>query len=137
MILTNSEQQAIRDSLAEWLNDPHLPDLAGLARNLEALPVYADMGAALLIRPDGTVISASTDQPWDETATASLETRSEWVQVAHLEAARRHAALTFLQPRRPIDAEDCNPCSGTGSLDISGNRFRCGECYGLGWRRTS
>jgi hypothetical protein len=132
--LTHAEQQAIRDSIVNWLSDPHPTDLAVLARRLEALPVYADTGGALLVRPDGRVILVATDQLWNDEAKGLNETRPEWVQVAHLEAARRYQRLGFLRPRRPHAAVDCVPCSGSGSLDVADHRVRCADCNGLGWR---
>jgi hypothetical protein len=48
-------EEEIRAALLEYLKDPTVfgltTDLATLARALDALPVYADIGAALLIRP--------------------------------------------------------------------------------------
>lgn len=136
MALIDSEQQAIRDALATWLDAPHLPNLVPLARRLGALPVYADMGAALLLGPTGDVISVSTDQAWDENAATSIETQSEWVLIARLEAARRHDSLGFLRPQRPAGATDCGECSTTGSVAFGELRLRCGQCYGLGWRHA-
>jgi hypothetical protein len=130
MTLTETERQAIRLVLAEWLEAPHLPDLVPVARKLQALPVYADIGAALLVTLSGEVVAVSTDRPWDANAVASHDVGPEWARLAHLEASRRHPTLDFLRPIRSSGAADCPQCSGTGwaIAGSAGSRFRCGGC---------
>lgn len=97
------EEAAIRAALVEYLRDPAslglTTDLAALARTLVALPVYADMGAALLIRPTGEVLSVHSNQPWHESSefevVASVETRrSAWKS-----CAQRYPALRAIAER--------------------------------------
>jgi hypothetical protein len=65
-----SVEAQIRNAIAAYLSDPSqlglTVELASLARTLKALPVYADMGGALLIRPDGQVLEVSSDVSWTD-----------------------------------------------------------------------
>lgn len=62
------------------------PDKAGLkplAQAFQALPVYADMGGALLLKPNGEVLTVHTNQAWDARAEAAIERDPFWINVAY------------------------------------------------------
>jgi hypothetical protein len=87
----------IREALANYLKDPSrlglTTELAVLARALNALPVYADISGALLIRPNGEVLSVLSDQAWSDTAKFNLETDPVWIQRAYERCSARLPAL--------------------------------------------
>lgn len=94
----NSDITAV---LTAYLNDHSLigpvlernDDLPILARKFHALPVYADMGGALLIRLNGEVLVVHSNQAWDETSQSEVETNEQWLRVAYLSCARRFPEL--------------------------------------------
>lgn len=99
----------VRAALAAYLSDPTqlglTTDLAVLARSLEALPVYADLGGALLIRPSGEVLLVHSDQPWDATSKFEVEARPEWRRLAFEACSRRFPALDDVM-RHLLDEDD-------------------------------
>ncbi len=101
-----------------WLGD--------WARARRALPVSFDVGGALGIRRDGTVLSVAWDRQDDST-------REETSGVAHLAAtvgaARTKPTLETLAPRRPAAARACPQC---GALAPAGGTG-CPTCWYLGW----
>jgi hypothetical protein len=113
----------------EYEPDPrHGARLRGWAREQRALPVSFDMGGVLGMRPDGSVLSVSWDDPGS--------TREEPSPVAHaaatIGASQKYAALKTLGPRRPSDAEPCTAC--TSFRPNAGERQGCPLCWYLGWR---
>jgi hypothetical protein len=83
----------IRAALAEYLKDPTKvaldPELVVLARALGALPVYADMGGALLVRPAGEVLVVHSNQEWTEKAEYEVVVDPEWIAHSY-ECCVRH-----------------------------------------------
>jgi hypothetical protein len=58
--------------LAAFLaSDAWDPAVRALARRLRALPLYADMGACILLRPSGELLEVGTDQDWSGEVSAS------------------------------------------------------------------
>jgi hypothetical protein len=91
-----------------WIGDPlrHNPDLPALAKSLRALPVYADMGCALLIRPTGQILSVHSNQAWDEHAAHELVSDPFWVHMALTSCETRFPSLSnvvrlWMAPRPP------------------------------------
>jgi hypothetical protein len=88
---------AIRAVLSGYLQDPTIlgltTDLAILARSLDALPVYADIGGALLIRPSGEVLEVHSNQRWETQSEHELVTDPETRRVAYESCARRFPSL--------------------------------------------
>ena len=86
MIISEYDQEQIRYAIEQFLLNPAevgLPaDLANVARELVALPTYADIGGALLVRPDGTVLSVHSDQPWNSKSEFEIENDPDWIRVA-------------------------------------------------------
>jgi hypothetical protein len=87
----------IRQALAEYLKDPSKlgldPDLHALARGLSALPVYEDMGGALLVRPSGEVLVVHSNQDWTEKAEFEVVTDPEWIAHSYDSCVRRYPKL--------------------------------------------
>jgi hypothetical protein len=94
--------QEIGAVLAAYLTDPSLigailknnEDLPVLARAFNALPVSADIGGALLVRPSGEVLFVHSNQVWDASAEVEVERREEWVAEAYSSCARRFPSLS-------------------------------------------
>jgi len=104
-------------------------DLAGkIARANRVLPVYADIGGFLFLKPNGEVWSQDSES-FD--SALKLEESPHWCLVARLAAAERFPELSELVPVRPAEAADCSDCEGLGR--VLNGLVRCGVCYGLGW----
>ena len=109
------------------------PDQAGLEHG--AIPLWADIGGAILLRPDGTVLELEWDQP-SERVPRELEAPS-W-SLALVAGAERYPWLADLLPQRPTDATSCPDCEGKGRRRYNepqpGGLIYCATCDGLGWR---
>jgi hypothetical protein len=100
-VVDHDVDQEIRAVLAAYLSAPSLigailennEDLPVLARTLGALPVYADIGGALLLRPSGEVLFVHSNQVWDASAEVKVERREEWIGEAYSSCARRFPSL--------------------------------------------
>lgn len=104
-----------------------------IARKMQALPVYMDMGGALAFTIDGVVLSLD----W-ETEQVGPETDESWIVVAAVAAAEKYPELCELLPPMPPHATICQSCRGTGKLLLTPeSTFRCGTCWGLGWVETA
>jgi hypothetical protein len=92
-----SVEAEILGALAEYLKDPRKlgldTDLAVLARGLCALPVHADMGGVLLIRPSGDVVMVNSNQEWTERAECEVVTDPEWISRAYDSCVLRYPKL--------------------------------------------
>jgi hypothetical protein len=92
-----SIETEILSALAEYLQDPRKPgldpELAVLARGLCALPVYADMGGALLLRPSGDVLIVNSNEEWTD---YEVVTDPESISRAYDSCARRYPKLQRL-----------------------------------------
>jgi hypothetical protein len=137
-VLSQTQRREIERALHAYLSKPEefrLPlDLLPVVRRAGALPVYADLGGALLIERTGRVLSISTNQSWDEDAVTEEERDDNQVTVAYVCAAELFPSLNFLRPARPPSAMDCSKCCGTGRLRIGRvSLVGCGSCWWLGW----
>ena len=94
MTSSGSQEQAIRSAIKAYLDDPSsielTTDLAVLASSFDALPVYADIGRALLVRVDGSVMSVHTNQVWDDAAEWEEVDDPSWLRIAYETGAERH-----------------------------------------------
>jgi len=90
-----------------------------------ALPVYEDLGGALLLRSDGSVVHVD-----DETGAMREVAQTErWYRLALVAATERFPELSVLRPERGLSDKGCESCGSTGSI----RGVRCGVCLGLGW----
>ena len=113
------------------LADTTLPESAG--RQHSAIPLYADLGGAILLRADGIFLELEWDQPSEEKPREV--DRPSW-PVALVAGAERYPWLAPLLPERPADAANCPACSGAGRIALNGastGSIYCGTCNGLGW----
>jgi hypothetical protein len=101
-VATAEFRDALAHALDIYLQDPSsiglTSDLAILARAHNALPVYADMGGALLIRPSGEVLLVHSNQGWTATSECSVVTESQWIAVAYAACENRYPRLRGLLP---------------------------------------
>jgi hypothetical protein len=98
-----------------------------LARRFGALPVYGDIGGALLVATDGRVWSCG----WDAEKAEPADEQSRLL--ALIVCVESLPELGRLLPARPKAAPDCPLCRGAGVIDLAGIHLRCGHCAGLGW----
>jgi hypothetical protein len=103
-----------------------------LASRFDALPVHADFGGALLLRPDGEILVVGWND--EEKAAPADERRSHLGRAA---AAEFFPELRAVLPARPAGAATCELCGGAGLerwwVDGSQGVTFCGGCWGLGW----
>jgi hypothetical protein len=110
------------------------PEIAG--REHGAIPLWADMGGAVLLRPDGTVLEFEWDDP-SEHDPRKVD-HPTW-PVALVTGAERYPWLaSVLLPIRPSNAVECPDCEGKGRRIYDGPNRRgtvyCATCNALGWR---
>jgi hypothetical protein len=109
------------------LGETAWPDLAGREHN--ALPLFADLGGAVLLRADGTFLELEWDEPTERTPRL-LEQPSYAPALAI--GAERFPCLRPLLPPRPANAITCDTCHGRGRLPVVS--IPCAACAALGWR---
>ncbi len=80
MKLTPELSKRIEARLAAFLtSEAWDPSVRALAGRLRALPLYADMGACILLRPSGELLEVGTDQDWSgEVSASAAELDAEW-----------------------------------------------------------
>jgi hypothetical protein len=88
-----------------------------MATRFGALGVYGDIGGALMIRKDGSVLYANWDEEQAEPA------KEGWRVIALAAASYRFPELSALAPERPATARPCWKCGDAG----------CDYCFGMGW----
>jgi hypothetical protein len=116
MTMNETVRRFAQTAATQTENEP----LREVAQATGGLPVYMDMGGALVITEDLDVLAYE----W-ETKRAEREVDEGWRRSAYCHAARRYPELQALLPVRPANARTCPQCSGTG-LD-------CGTCWSTGW----
>jgi hypothetical protein len=119
--------QQLQKSIADWLSRAKSHDPERMSSDGSGVRIYADIGGAAFIRPDGSLIFEAWDSgPYKEQA-PGLRT------LALVVGSREHPELRELLPSRPAAAPDCELCGGTGRLTRLGD-LNCGSCFGLGWK---
>jgi hypothetical protein len=97
---TPAFQDALVRALEAYLQDPSsiglTIDLAVLAQAHGALPVYADIGGAMLIRRTGEVLLVHSNQEWTAASEWSVVTEAQWLEVAYVSCERRYPTLRGL-----------------------------------------
>jgi hypothetical protein len=76
-------------------------DLAVLALTHGALPVHADLGGALLMRPTGEVLLVHSNQEWTAASEWSIVTEAQLLDVAYAACQGRYPTLREFLPRVP------------------------------------
>lgn len=137
MRLTGEETAAVRMALEAYLASPgaaELPEeVRPVARGLGALPLYVDIGGALLLRPDGTLLEVHSNQSWADEVESRVLDGPRDLMLARVAAAHAWPALASLAPERPPGAVDCSTCDGTGRLALGDLKAYCRDCGGAGW----
>ena len=128
---------ALSPKLSAWLEDrvaayyvespEQLRWLAPDVAQIGALPLYVEWFEIIGLRPDGDVVSWSTES--DYPGTRPVEDRYLWL-TSLVDAAKRYPELRPLLPERPAVARDCRCCAQP--LFAEGKVF-CPECCALGW----
>lgn len=95
-----------------------------IARGTGGLPVYADLGGGLAVKSNGRVVQYS----WE--AREVHEVDGDMGRLALARLVREHPEFAELLPERPVDAESCSACAGTGLVL---EHFDCSQCLALGW----
>ena len=127
MALPDHTSKLVEHRLEEYLKGP-LDDMQEAARTHRALPVYADVGGVLFLKPDGNVLFRDSSKM---EAGLNPEKSLQWQTIARLAAAERFPELKDLVPARPASTPDCPDCGGRGR--VLNDALRCDECFGLGW----
>jgi hypothetical protein len=116
-----------------------IPDRVGIEH--EAIPLYADLGGAVLLREDGTLLELEWDQESERNPRVLDEPplKDGFPFTAVLVAGMdRYPWLSSLLPARTPAAIDCATCRGSGRVQPSNvavdGGMLCGECGALGWR---
>jgi hypothetical protein len=133
----NRVRLAVPPELSTWLTErvtaypceapERLQWLAGYVAEAGALPLYAGWTETIGLRPDGEVVSWSTEGEYP--GTRPVEDQG-WLLTALVKGVNRYPELRLLLPERPPNARDCwhlcHPFFAEGKVT-------CSECYGLGW----
>ena len=134
MAYRTSLANQIEARIHEHINKPDA-HFRVLAQRLEALPIYADMGGNILIRPDGELLFVSIDEDEDNPGVVTSLIEPKWRTIALVVGSEKYPELRELLPSRPLNAQDCQHCGGRGRIDplpeIKG--ILCGYCDALGW----
>jgi hypothetical protein len=88
-----------------------------MAVRFGGLGVFGDIGGALVLRPDGSVLTCD----WDDEVTE--EAGPGWQVIALAAASYKYPELAALAPEQPPNARQCWKCHGPG----------CEHCFGMGW----
>ena len=110
------------------------PEIATFVVSLHALPLYADWGGGVAMRPDGELIGFL----WDEPQSIKVESDPHLRFLALVTGAERYPELASLLPQRRSSDRDCPLCNGIGEVaglkehGIDPKVVRC-YCGGAGW----
>ena len=129
MNLKEQIQSRIDELITSSDQDP--ADLRGVARRLQALPIFPDISGCLALRPDGSFVFCE----WD-TWICTEEIEPVFRLVGLVNGSEKYPELKALLPARPENAVTCKECKGTGRFiiedQVAENIF-CGQCSGMGW----
>ena len=132
-------------ALAQFHAAPFDASLAALARNCDALPVYAQSDDVYIVRRDGTADIVGKQAPHASTMSNQLndESQHRLEALAHACALHRfHVRSTALD--RPATARTCWSCKGKRRVisqadyryELDETTWLCGACVGRGWQRN-
>jgi hypothetical protein len=100
-----------------------------IAREMQALPVYKDLGGTLGFNAEGTVLFLALDS---EQVRPVID--HGWTIVAAVAASEKYPELRDILPERPPTAITCAMCLGAGKLVLTPKlTVGCATCWGLGW----
>ncbi len=125
------ESEQVERALAAYLaqaEPAHHADLRRWASFHHALPIIADMGGCVALRPDGTFIAFT----WDRETELDPDLSPYNVHIARGVASRKFPTIVGLSPLRSGNSVTCPRCGGTGTPEPSHLNVIC-YCGGLGW----
>ncbi|MBX7223853.1 MAG: hypothetical protein K1Y36_28315 [Blastocatellia bacterium] len=131
--LSSSIRQRIADLLA--LAENQRDWRYALAKNYNALGLYADFGGCLALTPDGEVLEILDD------FSGPIPNQADrfWKNLALCQGSKIYPELAVLIDPKPETAQTCRWCNGTGRLE-AGHSIQFSEiicrCGGLGWEIT-
>ena len=117
-------KDAIRLLTLKAAQEPESSVNRTVAAALGALSVYADMGGALALTPEGEVVHYDF-----ENGATTIPDQNMQI-FARVRAAQRFPELQELAPQRPDSATSCPICEGRGEIVYG---MYCGNCCGTGW----
>jgi hypothetical protein len=97
--------------------------------NLDALPIPWAWVGCFGIRANGNVVYVDDDgvqMPLEATGDDRMNAVATLVY-----AAERNPDLVCILPEKPVTANSCSTCNGTGRVLVPS--LLCGDCMGLGW----
>ena len=105
-------------------------EVATVAERHDFLVLYADIGGAIGVRPDGEFVEVG----WDDDHAVPLESL-RWRDIALVTGAKTYPEIARLLPVRTRGDRTCDQCHGTGKVAVQGTtveKLMC-KCAGLGW----
>ncbi len=100
-----------------------------IAREMQALPVYKDLGGTLGFNAEGTVLSLDWES---EQVRPTID--HGWMIVAAVAASEKYPEMREILPEKPPTAKTCPMCTGMGKLVFTPKlTVGCATCWGLGW----
>ena len=97
----------------------------------EAFCLYGGLGPVAHLTFEGEVLVDGTG--WDGQAKREASEAEAIMFIAVAADRCRLPSLLALLPRRPEGAWNCTACGGSRFAEVTGRRFVCQECGGLGW----
>jgi hypothetical protein len=120
-----------RTAMAAFLQQPGKWDwLVSWARAGQCLPIYCDWTHAFGVTADGEVI-AWEHEAWPGVAEVPIGrvTDVRLLNIALNQGTQRYPWLAVLLPSRPVDAQTCSMCGGSGRVPVPVVCY----CGGAGW----
>lgn len=135
--LSSSQREQIERRIAEFIGDStsvYAHAYAAVAR-ANALPLLFDWTGFMALRLDGHIVWVPYD---NEPGEIELVQEELLRNIGLFRGTQLHPQLSFLMPRKPLDALDCPDCRGTGkpilppSYEHLSATLSC-SCGGIGW----
>ena len=130
--IPDQKHHLIASKLERYLKEPTNAELARVAREQRAVPIYAGWTGTTFLRTDGEFFTLDQE---DHPGEFFPETNEYWQIATLATAGRRDPDFASLLPERKTAASDCSACSGKGFVMLGEKPLdvTCGECAGLGW----
>lgn len=130
----SNEQAKLITRLIDAYTDP-TPDptnLRQLVAEKRVLPLLLDFGGMCAINANGDILSFL----WDDREHPQVETDPRICNIALFQGSKKYPELKELVPAKPVDAQVCPGCGGTG-IDPYATKLKMDNivcyCGGLGW----
>lgn len=119
-----------KEKILELINSNNFihPKLKKVARVLNILPIFSEMGGWYGLTLTGNIVSAS----WDELPNIRIEADERVCNLVLFQGIKNYPDLSSLTPVKKDSDEICAECEGTGIHPLSHLNIGC-YCGGLGW----